>query len=86
MDYLFFGDAKPVKDTKSASTMTIKQLRSYLTEASIASTGSRVDLLARYGAMLAFCRERDMGDSFLTDITSSWRMALPEEPAWLFQW
>ena len=30
-------------------------------------------------------RERDMGDSFLTDITSSWRMALPEEPAWLFQ-
>ena len=48
LDYFFLGDHKPIKSVKSAAKMTAKHLRSYLKEASIASTGSRVELMARY--------------------------------------
>ena len=50
LDYFFLGDSKPIQATKSAAKMTTKQLRTYLREASIASTGNRVELLARYHA------------------------------------
>ena len=47
-DYFFLGDHHPIRSTKAAAKMTNKQLRSYLREASIDSSGSRVELLARY--------------------------------------